>query len=187
MNVQVFISFASDAEEEYKLIKGIIEEVTKNYFSEDRYIFDPKCWKDAIPGMGNPQNDKIDPMIIDGDCRLVIVLLKNRLGTVREDGKTGIEHEYDFAKKLNKEIMVYRCDFPIRPSQIDPKQLEKVNKFILQTKSEGLIVDNIPSVENLTKIFREKFARWAKKLINNERDLSQEPLEENFEGYNRGF
>jgi hypothetical protein len=181
-DVKVFMSHASDAEEEYKIIKDIISEENDNHFVGIGYRFDPFCWRDIPPGLGHPQVDKIDPFILDPDCRLIILILKNRLGTIHEDGKTGIEHEYELAKKSGKEIMIFHCDFLIRSSEIEPEQLKFVNEFILRVKSEGLIEDRIFSNEYLKNIFRSKFSLWAKKFIDGERDYSKE-----FEKYSRGF
>jgi hypothetical protein len=99
-----------------------------------------------------------------------------------EEGKTGIEHEYELAKKLSKEIMIFHCDFLIRPSEIKPEQLKIVNEFILRVKSEGLIEDRISTEEDFKKIFRSKFSLWARKFIDSERNYSKE-----FEKYSRGF
>jgi len=185
--VNVFITYASDTEEECKSIKDIIREETANHFSTDGYEFTPTCWKDVLPGLGHPQGGKIDPVIADSNCRLVVILLKNKLGTIRQNGKTGIEHEYTLAKNLSKEIMIYRCDFKMKPSEIELEQLKKVNEFVLKAKNEGLIEDRIPLMDDLCKIFRTKFAQWARKLINSERDLSQDSLKDELKQYSRGF
>lgn len=244
--INIFISFASDAEKECDLIKKIIRQGTDNYFSEDGYNFKPMCWRDVLPGLGHPQEEKIDPIIAEPSCRLVIIILKNKLGTIhknesieeidnfsagakeiikrkrgiqydektkhlivtnklteeekdelieleelkpytevikklfQQSHETGIEHEYELAKKLGKEIMIYHCDFLVRSSEIEPDQLKGVNKFLLRTKNEGKIEDKIPSIESLDEIFRSKFAQWAKKLI---KDLSKN----DFEQISRGF
>jgi len=181
-DIKVFMCHASDAEEEYKIIKDIIFEENDNHFVEIGYRFNPFCWRDIPPGLGHPQVDKIDPFILDSDCRLIILIIKNRLGTMYEEGKTGIEHEYELAKKLSKEIMIFHCDFLIRPSEIEPEQLKIVDEFILRVKSEGLIEDRISTKEDFKKIFRSKFSLWARKFIDSERNYSKE-----FEKYSRGF
>ncbi|HRD02586.1 MAG TPA: hypothetical protein PLP57_08100 [Candidatus Saccharicenans sp.] len=179
--VNIFISHASDADCECQSIKEIINEETKNHFSTHGYNFKPICWKDLMPGIGKPQEEKIDPEIIDQNCKLVILILKNSLGTRKKDNKTGIEHEYDLAKYLSKEIMIYRCDFLIRPSQIEPQQLLETNEFISIAKTEGLIVERISLMDELGRIFRSNFSQWAQKLINSRQNISE------FNRYNRGF
>jgi len=181
-DIKVFICHASDAGEEYEIIKDIICEENGNHFIEIGYRFNPFCWRDIPPGLGHPQVDKIDPLILDSDCRLVILIIKNRLGTIYEEGKTGIEHEYELAKKLSKEIMIFRCDFLIKPSEIEAEQLNIANEFILKVKSEGLIEERISSKDYLKKIFRSKFSLWANNFIAGERNISKE-----FEKITRGF
>lgn len=181
-DIKVFVCHTSDAEEEYTIIKDIISEENDNHFVQIGYRFNSFCWRDIPPGLGNPQVDKIDPFIVDSDCRLIIIIIKNRLGTIYEEGKTGIEHEYELAKKLSKEIMIFRCDFLIRPSEIEPEQLKIANEFILRVKSEGLIDERISSEDYLKKIFRSNFSLWANKFIDSERNISKE-----FEKFTRGF
>ncbi len=179
--VKIFISHASDSETECQSVKNIITEETKNHFLSNEYIFKPICYKDIIPGRGQPQEEKIDPEIVDQNCRLIVLLLKNRLGTIQKDGKTGIEHEYELAKSLDKEIMIYHCDFYTQPSEIEPKQLQATNDFILNVKNEGLIEDRILSVDELCKIFRNKFSQWANKFISSEIKVNE------FRQYSKGF
>ncbi len=181
VEVKIFISHASDSKEECQSIKEIINEETKNHFSKDGYNFKPIYWEDLPPGIGDPQEKKIDPEIRGPDCKLVIIILKNRLGTKQKDDKTGIEHEYELAKGLGKEIMIYHCNFLIYPSEIEPEQLQHINDFISKAKKEGLIVDGIPSLDELRKTFRTNFSDWARKLINSQRNINE------FNQYNRGF
>ncbi|MEW6418786.1 MAG: hypothetical protein AB1480_11815 [Nitrospirota bacterium] len=103
--IKVFIGYASDAEAECDFIKKIIQEETDNHFSEDGYNFKPFCWKDVLPGLGHPQKEKIDPNIIDPNCRLVIILLKNIMGTVRRDKSSEIiENFNEEAKTFVKHV-----------------------------------------------------------------------------------
>jgi hypothetical protein len=185
--IDVFVSYASDTEPESDSVKRIIGEETGNHLLVDGYEFNPISWKDILPGLGHPQEDKIDPIIADSSCKLVIIVLKNKLGTLRKDGQTGVEHEYELAKRLSKEIMIYRCDFLIRPSEIELLQLQKVREFVLKAKSEGLIEDMIPCLDEFEKSFRKAFSQWAKKLINNERDLSRNVSQRDFERHSKGF
>ena len=184
--IKIFISFASDAENELNKMKRIIEEETENHFSHDRYIFKPICWRDIPPGLGPPQKDKIDPVIIDQNCRLVIIILKNRLGTKYDNGETGIEHEYDLARKSSKEVYIYDCDFIVKRSQIDPEQLKMVNGFLQKAGNKGLI-KKIDSPEKLSHVFRSNFAEWANKVKTNESNLSKPNIPSEFENHSRGF
>jgi len=183
--IKIFISFASDAKKECNLLKNIINEETENHFSHDGYIFDPVCWEDVLPGLGRPQRDKIDPVIINSNCKLVVILLKNRLGTKYEDEETGIEHEYNLAKSYRKEAWIYDCDFIIeqRRSEIEFDQIKAVNDFIQKVRHDGLI-KKIFNLEDLCQKFRHNFVEWAKRLMTNESNLSKM---EDFSKYNRGF
>ena len=183
--IKIFISFASDTKEECNLLKNIINEETKNHFFHNGYIFDPVCWEDVLPGLGQPQEDKIDPVIIDSNCKLVVILLRNRLGTKYRGGETGIEHEYNLAKSYQKEVWIYDCDFIIKQkrSEIELDQINAVNSFIQKVRQEGLIRKIFDFVD-LSQKFRSNFAEWARRLMTNESNLSKI---EDFSKYNRGF
>ncbi len=172
--VKIFISFADDAKEECELLKDVIEEENRNHFYKQGYEFIPVYWEVITPKRGRPQEDTIDPVIIDDNCKLVIIIIKNRLGNTYKDGKTGIEHEYELAKSSQKEVFIYDCDYMLkRRSEIDPDQIKRVNEFIQKVKQEILIKSPIIEKEQLKKLFRSDFAKWGNNLITNESNLSK--------------
>jgi len=181
---KVFISHASDTENECNMLKKIIDQENANHFKSRDYVFIPFCFEDIIPGSGFPQKEKIDPEIIDKSCILMIFILKSRLGTIRND-ETGVEHEYELGKEFKKEIMIYRCDFLMHLSEIDPGQLQMVNDFFERIRNENLYVPLREIGEFETRL-RSDFSKWIEGFINdNETNFAKDM--DDFNKLNRGF
>jgi hypothetical protein len=181
---KVFISHASDAENECHELKRIINQESVNHFKSRGYAFIPFCFKDIIPGSGSPQESIIDPEIMDKSCILMVFILKSKLGTIR-NGQTGIEHEYELGKQYKKEIMIYDCNFFIRKSEVVPEQLQMVNDFFERVGKEDLYC-RLEDTEEFKLRLRMDFSKWAENFIkDNETNFAKEM--DDFSKLNRGF
>ena len=186
MNIlKVFISHAADAERECKNLKEIINTENKNHFLQRGYDFSPFCYKDITPGHGLPQEEKIDPEIVNKQCVLLIFIIKNSIGTIR-NGETGIEHEYELGKKCKKEMKIYRCDFLIHPTEIDIQQLQLINNFFFGRIGNDNLYRIAKNTKDFVNKFRTDFAIWAEQFIrDNGTNLLRDT--EDFNRIRRGF
>jgi len=164
--IKIFISHPNDTEDECQIIKGIINQETANNFSRFNYKFIPICWKDtSFPGYGRPQ-DRINPLIQDPKCKLVIIVLWTRFGSQTGKSTSGVEEEYEMALTKSKEIMIYFSDCLINPSKVCPNQLAKVKVFKERiTNERKLMYWEFDDKEKFEAEFRKHFTAWGHNFI----------------------
>lgn len=179
--ITIFISHTDETEEECGIVKSVVNDLTQDHFSRYGYRFNPICWKNVLPGVGDPQKDKIDPHIIDSNCKLVVMIFWTRYGSFQNNAESRMEHEYELAKKYQKEIWLYFSDCEIRPSQIQPEQLARVKEFMERTKPENLHADVYPTKDEFRDRFRIQLIKWGDKYIEVNR------LQDKFRSQTRGF
>jgi len=187
--IKVFISHATDccseSDKECEIVKTIIKEESNNHFIKQGYCFKPICFRDLTGGSGKPQEDLIDPPIKESE--IVFFIIKNKMGTMRDGNKTGVEHEYDLAKEQNKEILVFFLDFEIRPSLLDPKQLSFINEFKRKIEEELFYRISL-NLKDFESFFRSDFSNTADRFIKKNNPINQQiPLKKEFSELSRGF
>lgn len=135
IEIKIFISHSPrDTREECKIIKDIIKQESKIRFEIEGFILRPICWKDVDRGKGDPQEDYIDPIIIDS--HLVIMVLWSFWGNPTTQYSSGIEHEYELIKKHELECLIFFSNQPLLPSKIIPNQLKQIQEFQRKIENE---------------------------------------------------
>ncbi len=144
MEITVFISHAEDLEgKACEEIKSTISEISRSHFEQRGIYLKGICFDDLRKGLGKPQEDIVDPNILDEKCKLIVMPLWTRIGTPRSASKdiTGMEYEYRLAVDNQKNILVFFLNMGILPlnKNIDISQIEKVRQFKVNVEKEGLI------------------------------------------------
>lgn len=179
--ITIFISHADETKEECATVKSVVNELTQDHFSRYGYELNPICWKDVLPGVGDPQKDKIDPYIIDSNCKLVVMIFWTRYGSLQNNSKSRMEHEYELARKYQKEIWPYFSDCKIRPSRIQPKQLGRVKELKERISRETLHGGDYLTKGEFKQKFKAHFTKWVYRYIEANR------LQDKFRAQIRGF
>ena len=86
--ITIFISHTDETKEECDIVKSVVNDLTQDHFSKHGYRFNPICWKDVPPGVGDPQKDKIDPYITDSNCKLVVMIFWTRYSSLQNNAES---------------------------------------------------------------------------------------------------
>lgn len=167
---RVFISHCIDTKDICQITKDVIKEESDNHFKSQGYIIHSFCWddNDIIRGIGDPQEDIIDPILIK--CDLIIMILGIKLGGPTKRYNSGLEHEYEIIKKNKINMLIFFKNFLVPPFSLDPYELLRVHKFKKRIEEEKLyahcgLVENPKDYsiklrsqvgENIKKIILEK-------------------------------
>lgn len=175
--LRVVIASPNDVKEEREALKPIIENVNHLVAEDLGLTLKAVRWEtDSHPGfhIDGPQG-LIDPILKIEDCDILIGIFWKRFGTpIKQDGKTGTEHEiyhsYESWKRNKRpQIMIYFNQKEYFPkSSIESEQQTAVLKFKENFPEEGLyyVYNGIDEFKNevtkhLATYLRKNFSKPA--------------------------
>ncbi len=105
---------------------------------------------------------------------------------------SGTEEEFHLAKSLNKELWIFICDIPFKPSKIDPIQLSKVKRFKEDLKNEDVEYVEFSVEEEFRDMLRRTILEWLSKKYSikatEKKEISSSlPTKDDFRKYTKGF
>lgn len=180
--IKIFISHAEDTKKVCQIAKEVIKEESNLHYEKQGYKLEAFCWDDIPRGTGDPQEDLIDPHIRDPQCKLVVMILWTLFGSPTPKYESGLKHEYNVVKEDEKNILIFFGNKNVRPFNIEPKQLEKVQIFKKEVENErycghcgyfedeedfkkkfrGQLVKNIDKFITMSKNIKDDFHRFSK-------------------------
>lgn len=128
-----FIASPSDTNEERNICDKIFTEINKTIGEQFNFRIESLMWEnDTRPSVGEYSQAVINEQI--GIYDIFVGIMFKKFGTPTNITGSGTEEEFDLAynRFLNKEkveIMFYFNDEPIKPSELDSDELNKVNIF----------------------------------------------------------
>jgi hypothetical protein len=184
--IKVFLASPGDVEEECRIVREIVEEENHNHFGHAGYHLEVVAWEShASPGIGRPHPQGRINLSIN-DCALFVVILWTRFGSSTGRAESGTAEEYNHALELLakpdsplRDIKIYFCDYPIKPSEIDPDQFKKVQE--LKEKIGGkdnILYWPVANREQFRKDFRRHLAGWGRKYRAHGGEMRLSPISE---------
>jgi len=151
---RILIASPSDVIEEREIIREEVARWNSMHAVDMKIILMPIGWeRDATPDLGDSGQEVINRQLVD-TCDLLIGIFWTRLGTQTTLGGTGTEVEIERARKEGKRCMVYFCNKPISPSQIDKEQYTQVQEYWEKLQPQGL-ANRYNSIEDFKeRVFR---------------------------------
>ncbi|MEI8305696.1 MAG: tetratricopeptide repeat protein [Chloroflexales bacterium] len=141
--IRIFVAGPSDVHEELKRLRKVLEELNArgNLAEQQSCVLQVMDWHDAVSGMG-PSGEVVLSQFPPEKWDMFIGILWMRFGT-SSSGKdqntsfcydSGTQEEFMLAYSAWKEkrrpyILVYKCQRPVQPDNIDIEQWAKVRAF----------------------------------------------------------
>jgi len=172
--LQVIVSSPADLREERELLQEIVEELNATWRTSSRIQLNLLMWeKDTRPALAADAQTAINSQLGD-DYDIFIGMMAARFGTPTERAESGTEEEFERAKaRFEKDpnsvsVMFYFKDAaPASLSEIDPKQLGRVQEFKRKVESIGL-VRVFKSRDEFGRMMRmhlsQEVQNWSKRL-----------------------
>ena len=136
----MFISSPGDVAHERTIVQKVINHLNGSIFI-GQYVLIPRAYEDVVPPVVGtaPQFTVDNYMMRAEDADIFVCILWSRIGTpfvdpnTKREYQSGTEYEFlhaydNFQKNKRPIILLYRCVRPVSPD-VDPQQLEKVQKF----------------------------------------------------------
>ncbi len=163
--VVVLVASPSDLEPERNRLEEAIRELNLTWSRTLLLRLELVRWEThGYPGIGEDAQDVLNRELSDAPD-IFIGLMWGRYGT--PTGRAGSGTEEEFARALDRyrkdpasvRIMFYFKDAPLSPSEIDPEQLARVQKFRVSLGNEGALHWKFVTLEEFERLLRLHLAR----------------------------
>jgi len=160
---EVLIASPSDLSEERKAARETITDWNSLHSRDMKVNLQPLMFEhDATPEFGDPQLIINKQLLENAD--IVVVFFWTNLGTATERAESGTVEEINEAVKAGKDVMVYFSDRPKPPSQIDPKQIARLNEYKAKISNKALH-GKFNSIENLKAVLKDDLTRRVRMML----------------------
>ena len=171
----LLISCPGDAAGVVGIIKSVVEEFNQQF--SDALGIDIRCryWKDSAyaESGGKPQDLLNKQIVIPSD--LAVAVFKNRFGSPTDKYGSGTEEEIEKMLSEGKQVFVFFDETPVKLSEIDLNEYEKVQDFKERYKDKGIFW-LFSSEEEFRKLFRAHITQFFMALSNDGDEESKSNL-----------
>ena len=156
----VVVASPSDMQPERDALEEVIRELNVTWSQKLGIRLDLVRWEThGVPGFGADAQDVLNRELPD-DPDIFIGLMWGRYGTPTSSSESGTEEEFKRTLKRYRQdpasirIMIYFKDAPLPPSQIDPDQLTRVQRFRSSLGDEGGLYWNFGEIDKFEELVR---------------------------------
>ncbi len=166
--IRVFVSSPNDVRQEREALDEVVARINRNEGRERGIRLELWKWEDdAVPHVGPKAQAAIDQQTPAYDVYLGI--MAHRFGTKTGHYGSGTEKEFrDALKRWSDEgspwILFYFSDAPVRPSEMDVTQLQKVDAFRKAVARKGLYA-TYDGLRGSEQAFVEKVSEHLQKIV----------------------
>lgn len=175
--IRIHVSSPSDVQEESQALVGLVADLQRETAEKRGLVLDLVRWEEsAVPALGRPQ-EAINRQIPATD--IFIGVLWARFGSPTVETNSGTEKELrralDSWQLLGcPHVLLYFCNRPIDPEQLDPDQLTRVQKF-RKSIAEHQLYATYRSVEEFRSLVRRDLAKLVQELDSREERTERPP------------
>lgn len=151
----VLIASPSDVPKEREAIANCLRQWNALHSQETQKVLLPVMWEShSAPSMAGRPQSVINAQVVK-QCDMLIGAFWTRLGTPTGEEDSGTVEEIKEFLRLRKPVMLYYSEADIPRSQIDLKQLERLEAFKQSIRDKG-IQEQYSSIEELrSKLFSQ--------------------------------
>jgi len=169
---KVFIASPSDLDDERQSIDEVIRELNLSFGQKNSLVIEALKWEThSAPAISNNHVQEIINKDIGDDYDLFIGLMWLRFGTPTFNAGSGTEEEfnnaYDRFTNSNKSVQIlfyFKNKLPQSLLDINPSELEKINKFKAKLGEENVLYWNYNTIEELQSFLRLHIPRRINSL-----------------------
>lgn len=200
---KILISCPSDVKDEVEIINKVIQNFNNTIGNSVGTLLQTFHWSTSVyPEQGDRPQELINKQIV-GDCDILIGVFLNRFGSSTGKYDSGTVEEIKEMIDAGKQVFLYFSDKPIRKSEIDPKQEQKIQNFKDEYKDQGIYYEyssdedfessltkhlNLYLLKNITQTNSSENHNFKSKLIikslNEHNSLSENLCYSNFKDFN---
>lgn len=134
----LLISCPGDITGEISIINDVIERFNDTFSDVLGISLRTKHWsKNSYPQSGGKPQQLLNEQFVNA-CDAAIVLFWTRFGTPTDDYGSGTEEEIELMINQGKQVFLYFCDKPTKPSEVDQEGYNKIQSFKEKYTERGI-------------------------------------------------
>ncbi len=138
LQYSLLISCPGDVQDEVEIIQRVVNEFNNRYTNVLGIAIQTKHWKkNSYPQSGGKPQALLNEQFVE-DCDLAIGILWTRFGTPTDMYGSGTEEEINIMLDANKQVFMYFSEKPIKPSNIDTFEYQRVQEFKRKYQNRGI-------------------------------------------------
>lgn len=163
----LLISCPGDAVESVETIKEVVDEFNQQFSDTLGILIRCRYWKDSSysESGGKPQDLLNKQIVYPSD--LAVAVFKNRFGSPTDKYGSGTEEEIEEMLSAGKQVFMFFDESPVRPTDIDRDEYERVQAFKSRYKDKG-IFGSFSNQEEFRTVFRAHITRHFMILSNDD-------------------
>ena len=155
----LLVSCPGDIKEEIECIKSTVEQFNSSFADALGISIRIKHWsKNSYPQSGGKPQALLNEQFIY-DCDAAVAIMWTRFGTPTDEYGSGTEEEIEIMLKDGKQVFMYFCDKPLKPSMMDSDEYNKVIAFKEKYKDRGIYY-TFSSTEDFKKVFYAHLSQY---------------------------
>ncbi|MGO2992855.1 MAG: hypothetical protein ACTIDY_15450 [Halomonadaceae bacterium] len=182
----MFVASPGDVSEEREVLESVVTELNHTWSKSLGVRLELLRWETSTrPGIGSEPQAVINSQIGD-EYDVFIGILWGRIGTPTAKAESGTLEEFEraharwVADRSSLEIMVYFKDKPIKPSEIDGDQNNRVQHFKRSLGDEGVLHRTFEGIENFESLVRAHLSavaqNWSRGQTSSAQSLVSPPV-----------
>lgn len=181
MNKKVFkclVASPGDTKEEREFCSKIFKELNKGIGESYGFVIEERMWEHSTrPSFSNEYSQAIISEQLGNDYNIFVGIMNNKFGTATKVAGSGTEEEFNNAyerlkNKEDVEIMFYFNDAPVKKSEINTDDLNKVSGFKTRVADLGGYYWTYNGVNDFENKFRTHLTDYFVKLYSKEKSGS---------------
>jgi hypothetical protein len=173
--IKILVASPSDTKDERESCLRVFIELNKGIGDKHGFVIEQRMWENNTrPSFGNYSQEVVSEQL-GNDYQIFVGIMNNKFGTETKKAGSGTEEEFNNAynRLVNKEpveIMFYFNDAPVRKSELNTDELNKITTFKKKVSDLGGYHWTYNGVQDFEKTLREQLTDYLLKSFGQPRN-----------------
>jgi hypothetical protein len=167
--IKILVASPSDTKGERESCVRVFEELNQGIGDKQGFVIEKRMWENNTrPSVGEYSQAVVSEQL-GNDYHIFVGIMNNKFGTETKKAGSGTEEEFNntYNRIVNKEtveVMFYFNDEPVKKSELNTEELNKINAFKKKVADLGCYHWTYNGVQDFEKVFRRQLTDYLLNL-----------------------
>lgn len=179
--IKILVASPSDTKGERESCVRVFEELNQGIGDKHGFVIEKRMWEyNTRPSVGEYSQAVVSEQL-GSDYHVFVGIMNNKFGTETKKAGSGTEEEFNntYDRIVNKEtveVMFYFNDEPVKKSELNTEEINKINAFKKKVSDLGSYHWTYNGVQDFEKVFRRQLTDY---LLNSHGQSKKETTKSN--------